>query len=107
MLKELLINSTVAASLELLTQTNAPTLNTPQGSISVAALLRPTGRGMRDGELSKPDLVTYVVIFLVMFVLVVMIVLFINCQLKNSLFATMPYDRSLREARTSWKTARV
>ncbi|KAK6475869.1 small integral membrane protein 32-like [Huso huso] len=106
MLKELLINSTVAASLELLTQTNAPTLNTPQGSISVAALLRPTGRGMRDGELSKPDLVTYVVIFVVMFVLVVMIVLFINCQLKN-LFATMPYDRSLREARTSWKTARV
>ncbi|KAJ0002427.1 hypothetical protein NQD34_007576 [Periophthalmus magnuspinnatus] len=80
------------------------------GSVSVAALLRPTaargssgGGGMREGELHKPDLVTYIVMCLLLFLLVLLIVFFINCQLRNSFFASMPYDRSLREARTSYK----
>uniref|UniRef100_A0A3B3ZG82 Small integral membrane protein 32 n=1 Tax=Periophthalmus magnuspinnatus TaxID=409849 RepID=A0A3B3ZG82_9GOBI len=55
-------------------------------------------RGMREGELHKPDLVTYIVMCLLLFLLVLLIVFFINCQLRNSFFASMPYDRSLREA---------
>uniref|UniRef100_A0A8C1Z0R3 Small integral membrane protein 32 n=1 Tax=Cyprinus carpio TaxID=7962 RepID=A0A8C1Z0R3_CYPCA len=58
---------------------------------------------LRDGEPDKPDLATYVVMCLVLFLLVLLIVFFINCQLRNSFFASMPYDRSLREARSSYK----
>uniref|UniRef100_A0A3Q1BP85 Small integral membrane protein 32 n=2 Tax=Amphiprion TaxID=80969 RepID=A0A3Q1BP85_AMPOC len=89
--------------------THAPSsLNASHGgSVSVAALLRPTtGRGggvLREGELHKPDLITYIVMCLLLFLLVLLIVFFINCQLRNSFFASMPYDRSLREARTSYK----
>uniref|UniRef100_A0A3B3T699 Uncharacterized protein n=1 Tax=Paramormyrops kingsleyae TaxID=1676925 RepID=A0A3B3T699_9TELE len=68
----------------------------------VAALLKPTGRELREGELSKPDLATYIVIFLLLFLLVLLIVFYINCQLRGSFFASMPYDRSLREARSSY-----
>uniref|UniRef100_A0A672SMD9 Small integral membrane protein 32 n=1 Tax=Sinocyclocheilus grahami TaxID=75366 RepID=A0A672SMD9_SINGR len=73
--------------------------------IYVSALLKPTGRGsaLREGEPDKPDLATYVVMCLVLFLLVLLIVFFINCQLRNSFFASMPYDRSLREARSSYK----
>uniref|UniRef100_A0A8D0CQY9 Small integral membrane protein 32 n=1 Tax=Sander lucioperca TaxID=283035 RepID=A0A8D0CQY9_SANLU len=75
-------------------------------SPNVAALLRPiAGRGaggLREGELHKPDLITYIVMCLLLFLLVLLIVFFINCQLRNSFFASMPYDRSLREARTSY-----
>uniref|UniRef100_A0A3Q3K0S4 Small integral membrane protein 32 n=1 Tax=Monopterus albus TaxID=43700 RepID=A0A3Q3K0S4_MONAL len=89
--------------------THAPSsLNASHGgSVSVAALLRPTtgrgGGGLREGELHKPDLITYIVMCLLLFLLVLLIVFFINCQLRNSFFASMPYDRSLREARTSYK----
>uniref|UniRef100_A0A3Q4GLP0 Small integral membrane protein 32 n=1 Tax=Neolamprologus brichardi TaxID=32507 RepID=A0A3Q4GLP0_NEOBR len=69
--------------------------------------LQPTtgrgGGGLREGELHKPDLITYIVMCLLLFLLVLLIVFFINCQLRNSFFASMPYDRSLREARTSYK----
>uniref|UniRef100_A0A671U9I7 Small integral membrane protein 32 n=1 Tax=Sparus aurata TaxID=8175 RepID=A0A671U9I7_SPAAU len=72
--------------------------------IHVAALLRPTagrgGGGLREGELHKPDLITYIVMCLLLFLLVLLIVFFINCQLRNSFFASMPYDRSLREFMT-------
>ncbi|KAK7919030.1 hypothetical protein WMY93_010314 [Mugilogobius chulae] len=98
MLRQILLNSTDNPDFDL------------RGSVSVAALLRPTaargssgGGGMREGELHKPDLVTYIVMCLLLFLLVLLIVFFINCQLRNSFFASMPYDRSLREARTSYK----
>uniref|UniRef100_A0A3B5KY43 Small integral membrane protein 32 n=1 Tax=Xiphophorus couchianus TaxID=32473 RepID=A0A3B5KY43_9TELE len=95
----------------LCSTTHAPSsLNASNtGSVSVAALLRPTtgrgggGGGLRGGELHKPDLITYIVMCLLLFLLVLLIVFFINCQLRNSFFASMPYDRSLREARTSYK----
>ncbi|KAJ8405271.1 hypothetical protein AAFF_G00322620 [Aldrovandia affinis] len=103
MLRQIILNSTAASGLELVTPTHAPSLNISHGPASAAALLRPTGRGLREGELSKPDLVTYIVIFLLLFLLVLIIVFYINCQLKNSFFASMPYDRSLREARSSYK----
>ncbi|XP_030622748.1 small integral membrane protein 32 [Chanos chanos] len=113
MLRQMLLNSTAAGArgFHLMTQTHAPptTLEVSQGpSLSVSALLKPTGRGggsggLREGELSKPDLATYVVMCLVLFLLVLLIVFFINCQLRNSFFASMPYDRSLREARSSYK----
>ncbi|XP_061092619.1 small integral membrane protein 32-like [Anguilla rostrata] len=103
MLRQIILNSTAASGLELMTQTHTPSLNISHGPVSAAALLRPTGRGLREGELSKPDLVTYIVIFLLLFLLVLIIVFYINCQLKNSFFASMPYDRSLREARSSYK----
>ena len=106
MLRQILLNSTEAPDFDLMmTQTHAPaSLNASHGSVSVAALLRPTGRGgLREGELNKPDLATYLVICLLLFLLVLLIVFFINCQLRNSFFASMPYDRSLREARTSYK----
>uniref|UniRef100_A0A669DHY8 Small integral membrane protein 32 n=2 Tax=Oreochromis TaxID=8139 RepID=A0A669DHY8_ORENI len=83
------------------------TIDPPLFHGAVAALLRPTtGRGggeLREGELHKPDLITYIVMCLLLFLLVLLIVFFINCQLRNSFFASMPYDRSLREARTSYK----
>ena len=112
MLRQFLLNSTDAPDFNLVvmaqTSTHTPaSLNTSQdGSVSVAALLRPTagrGGGLREGEFNKPDLATYIVMCLVLFLLVLLIVFFINCQLRSSFFASMPYDRSLREARTSYK----
>ena len=113
MLRQILLNSTGSPDFNLVlmahTATNAPSsVNASHGgSVSVAALLRPTavrgGAGLREGELHKPDLITYIVMCLLLFLLVLLIVLFINCQLRNSFFASMPYDRSLREARTSYK----
>ncbi|XP_049330690.1 small integral membrane protein 32-like [Astyanax mexicanus] len=116
MLRQVLLNSTAAArGLDAMSHTHAPpplnvSLHAP---VSVSALLKPSGRGggaggggaggLREGEYSKPDLATYVVMCLVLFLLVLLIVLFINCQLRNSFFASMPYDRSLREARSSYK----
>uniref|UniRef100_A0A3Q3L6A2 Small integral membrane protein 32 n=1 Tax=Mastacembelus armatus TaxID=205130 RepID=A0A3Q3L6A2_9TELE len=86
--------------------TDPPLLHSAS-SAGVTALLRPTtgrgGGGLREGELHKPDLITYIVMCLLLFLLVLLIVFFINCQLRNSFFASMPYDRSLREARTSYK----
>ncbi|KAJ8015353.1 hypothetical protein DPEC_G00025250 [Dallia pectoralis] len=109
MLRQLLLNSTNAPDFDIgmAHHTHVPgSDNTSQGSVSIAALLRPTGSrgGLREsGEMNKPDLTTYLVICLVLFLLVLLIVFFINCQLRNSFFASMPYDRSLREARTSYK----
>ncbi|XP_078117555.1 small integral membrane protein 32 [Sander vitreus] len=113
MLRQILLNSTDTPDLDLVlmaqSSTHAPSsLNASHGgSVSVAALLRPiAGRGaggLREGELHKPDLITYIVMCLLLFLLVLLIVFFINCQLRNSFFASMPYDRSLREARTSYK----
>lgn len=112
MLRQILLNSTDAPDFDLVLMaqsaaaTHAPaSLNASNGgSVSVAALLRPTagraGAGLREGELHKPDLITYIVMCLLLFLLVLLIVFFINCQLRNSFFASMPYDRSLREART-------
>lgn len=113
MLRQILLNSTNTPDFNLMlmaqSSTHAPSsLNASHGgSVSVAALLRPTtgrgGGGLREGELHKPDLITYIVMCLLLFLLVLLIVFFINCQLRNSFFASMPYDRSLREARTSYK----
>ncbi|KAK5897071.1 hypothetical protein CesoFtcFv8_010166 [Champsocephalus esox] len=111
MLRQILLNSTHTSNFDLVlmaqSSTHAPSsLNASHGgSVGVAALLRPTvGRGgLREGELHKPDLITYIVMCLLLFLLVLLIVFFINCQLRNSFFASMPYDRSLREARTSYK----
>uniref|UniRef100_A0A8D3DLE4 Uncharacterized protein n=1 Tax=Scophthalmus maximus TaxID=52904 RepID=A0A8D3DLE4_SCOMX len=81
----------------------------PLGDIwSAGAHLKPSTRCLSgaeragDGEFHKPDLITYIVMCLLLFLLVLLIVFFINCQLRNSFFASMPYDRSLREARTSY-----
>lgn len=112
MLRQILLNSTDTPDFDLVlmaqSSTHAPaSLNASHGgSVSVAALLRPTtgrGGGLRDGEFHKPDLITYIVMCLLLFLMVLFIVFFINCQLRNSFFASMPYDRSLREARTSYK----
>ncbi|XP_076015727.1 uncharacterized protein smim32 [Genypterus blacodes] len=114
MLRQILLNSTDAPDFNLVLMAQSSThdpasLNASHGgSVSVAALLRPTtgrggGGGLREGELHKPDLVTYIIMCLLLFLLVLLIVFFINCQLRNSFFASMPYDRSLREARTSYK----
>ncbi|XP_040031242.2 small integral membrane protein 32 [Gasterosteus aculeatus] len=113
MLRQMLLNSTDTSDFHLAlvaqSSTHAPSsMNASHGgSVSVAALLRPTaGRGggeLREGELHKPDLTTYIVMCLLLFLLVLLIVFFINCQLRNSFFASMPYDRSLREARSSYK----
>ncbi|KAL4631165.1 hypothetical protein GN956_G15341 [Arapaima gigas] len=103
MLRQILLNSTADPSFDAMAQTHAPSLNISHGPVSVSAWLRPTGRGLREGELPKPDLATYVVIFLVLLLLVLFIVFYINCQLRGSFFASMPYDRSLRETRGSYK----
>ncbi|XP_051926681.1 small integral membrane protein 32-like [Hippocampus zosterae] len=112
MLRQVLLNSTSTPHLDLMLMGQSSTSATTSvngGLVSVAALLRPTsgrgggGGGLRDGELHKPDLLTYIVMCLLLFLLVLIIVFFINCQLRNSFFASMPYDRSLREARTSYK----
>uniref|UniRef100_A0A3P8V859 Small integral membrane protein 32 n=1 Tax=Cynoglossus semilaevis TaxID=244447 RepID=A0A3P8V859_CYNSE len=110
MLRLILLNSTDNPDFDLVLMAQSSTqdpssLNASHGSsVSVAALLRPTtrGGGLREGELHKPDLITYIVMCLLLFLLVLLIVFFINCQLRNSFFASMPYDRSLREARTSY-----
>uniref|UniRef100_A0A8C9QX82 Small integral membrane protein 32 n=1 Tax=Scleropages formosus TaxID=113540 RepID=A0A8C9QX82_SCLFO len=103
MLRQILLNSTAASGFDTMAQTHAPSLNISHGPVSVSAWLRPTGRGLREGELARPDLATYVVIFLVLLLLVLLIVFYINCQLRGSFFASMPYDRSLRETRGSYK----
>ncbi|KAM9496143.1 uncharacterized protein smim32 [Clarias gariepinus] len=110
MLRQMLLNSTAAAArdLDAISQTHAPApLDVSHAPVSVSALLKPAGRGGAGGgalrELNKPDLTTYVVMCIVLFLLVLLIVVFINCQLRNSFFASTPYDRSLREARTSYK----
>ncbi|XP_068449935.1 uncharacterized protein [Clinocottus analis] len=109
MLRQILFNSTDAPDFDLVLMAESThassSLNASHGgSVSVAALLRPTtgrgGGGLREGVLHKPDLITYIVMCLLLFLLVLLIVFFINCQLRNSFFASMPYDRSLREART-------
>ncbi|XP_077466162.1 small integral membrane protein 32 [Stigmatopora argus] len=110
MTRRVLLNSSTASHLDLLRMARS----SPSGGAtsvtlaSVATLLRPAaghggGGGFRDGELHKADLFTYVAMCLLLFVLVLIIVFFINCQLRNSFFASMPYDRSLREARTPCK----
>lgn len=113
MLRQIILNSTESPDFDLALMAQSAThspasLNASHGgSVSVTGLLRPTtgrgGGGLREGELHKPDLVTYIVMCLLLFLLVLLIVFFINCQLRNSFFASMPYDRSLREARTSYK----
>ncbi|KAJ3587663.1 hypothetical protein NHX12_011260 [Muraenolepis orangiensis] len=119
MLRQILLNSTAPADYHLAAMaqstTHSPNASHHDGPVqSVAALLiRPTAAGRGGGagglrvegggELHKPDLTTYIVMCLVLFLLVLLIVFFINCQLRNSFFASMPYDRSLREARTSYK----
>uniref|UniRef100_A0A452GWZ6 Small integral membrane protein 32 n=1 Tax=Gopherus agassizii TaxID=38772 RepID=A0A452GWZ6_9SAUR len=72
-----------------------------------SAFYMSTARVLKEGEINKPDLVTYIVLFFFLLLTVIIIVLFINCQLKNSFFATLPYDRSLRETRSTWRTQAV
>lgn len=102
-----LLNSTNATDPHLIIQTNTPYLGSTQRPISSSAFYMSTARVLKEGEINKPDLVTYIVLFFFLLLAVIIIVLFINCQLKNSFFATLPYDRSLREARSPWKTQAV
>ncbi|XP_062443741.1 small integral membrane protein 32 [Rhea pennata] len=102
-----LLNSTSATEAHLAIQTNTPYLGGTQRPASSSALYMSTARALKEGEINKPDLVTYIVLFFFLLLTVTLIVLFINCQLKNSFFATLPYDRSLREARSPWKTQTV
>ncbi|MEE6479266.1 hypothetical protein FKM82_012195 [Ascaphus truei] len=104
---ELLLNSTTATEAHLMIQTNTPYLSSTQRPISSSSFYMSTVRVLKEGEINKPDLVTYVVLFVLLFLSVAIIVLFINCQLRNSFFAALPYDRSLREARSHWKTQSV
>ncbi|XP_074146965.1 small integral membrane protein 32 [Sminthopsis crassicaudata] len=98
-----LFNSTSAAEVPLPLHTSTLYGSGTTKPVSSSALYVSTARGLKEGEISKPDLVTYLVLFFFLLLSVSIILLFINCQLKNS-FATLPYDRSLREARTPWKT---
>ncbi|KAM8798845.1 small integral membrane protein 32 [Eudromia elegans] len=102
-----LLNATSATEAHLLMQSNTPCLSSTPRPVSSSALYVSTARALKDGEINKPDLVTYIVLFFFLLLTVTLIVLFINCQLKNSFFATLPYDRSLREARSPWKTQTV
>ncbi|XP_029439793.1 small integral membrane protein 32 [Rhinatrema bivittatum] len=104
---ELLLNSSSATEAQLAIQTNTPCLSSTQRSVSSSALYLSTARVLKEGEINKPDLLTYLLLFVFLLLAVTIIVLFINCQLKNSLFASLPYDRSLREARSPWKTQSV
>ncbi|XP_030066980.1 small integral membrane protein 32 [Microcaecilia unicolor] len=104
---ELLLNSTSTTEAHLIIQTNTPYLSSTQRSVSSSAFYMSTARVLKDGEIHKPDLLTYILLFVFLLLTVTIIVLFINCQLKNSFFATLPYDRSLREARSPWKTQSV
>ncbi|XP_071900744.1 small integral membrane protein 32 isoform X1 [Anas platyrhynchos] len=102
-----LLNSTSATEAHLIIQTNTPYLSSTQRPVSSSALYMSTARVLKEGEINKPDLVTYIILFFFLLLTVTLIVLFINCQLKNSFFATLPYDRSLREARSPWRTQAV
>uniref|UniRef100_A0A3B4UJ72 Uncharacterized protein n=1 Tax=Seriola dumerili TaxID=41447 RepID=A0A3B4UJ72_SERDU len=88
--------------------THAPSsLNASHGgSVSVAALLRPTRGEVEAGSgrasCTKPDLITYIVMCLLLFCWCCSCVLH-QLPARNSFFASMPYDRSLREARSSYK----
>lgn len=102
-----LLNSTSATEAHLILQTNTPYLGSTQRPVSSSAFYMSTARVLKEGEINKPDLVTYIILFFFLLLTVTLIVLFINCQLKNSFFATLPYDRSLREARSPWRTQAV
>lgn len=102
-----LLNSTSATDPHLIIQTNTPYIGSTQRPVSSSAFYMSTARVLKEGEINKPDLVTYIVLFFFLLLAVTIIVLFINCQLKNSFFATLPYDRSLREARSPWKSQAV
>ncbi|CAI5766667.1 small integral membrane protein 32 [Podarcis muralis] len=101
------LNATSVTDPHLLMQTNTPYVGSTQRPVSSSALYMSTARALKEGEINKPDLVTYIVLFFFLLLAVTIIVLFINCQLKNSFFASLPYDRSLREARSPWKTQAV
>ncbi|OXB73461.1 UNVERIFIED_CONTAM: hypothetical protein H355_015565 [Colinus virginianus] len=102
-----LLNSTGATEAHLILQTNTPYLGSTQRPVSSSAFYMSTARVLKEGEINKPDLLTYIILFFFLLLTVTLIVLFINCQLKNSFFATLPYDRSLREARSPWRTQAV
>lgn len=102
-----LLNSTSATEAHLIIQTNTPYLSGTPRPVSSSAFYMSTARALKEGEINKPDLVTYIILFFFLLLTVTFIVLFINCQLKNSFFATLPYDRSLREARSPWRTQAV
>ncbi|XP_036607114.1 small integral membrane protein 32 [Trichosurus vulpecula] len=102
-----LFNSTSAAEVPLPVHTSTLYGSGTPKPVSSSALYVSTARALKEGEISKPDLLTYLALFFFLLLSVAIIVLFINCQLKNSFFATLPYDRSLREARTPWKTQAV
>ncbi|XP_048347682.1 small integral membrane protein 32 isoform X2 [Sphaerodactylus townsendi] len=102
-----LLNSTNVTDPHLSIQTNTPYIGSTQRPVSSSTFYMSTARVLKEDEINKPDLVTYIVLFFFLFLGVTVIVLFINCQLKNSFFATLPYDRSLREARSPWKTQAV
>ncbi|XP_063301334.1 small integral membrane protein 32 [Pelobates fuscus] len=104
---ELLLNSSNATEAQVMIQTNTHYLSSTQRPVSASVLYMSTAKVMKEGGMNKPDLLTYVVLFLLLFLTVAIIVLFINCQLRNSLFAGLPYDRSIREARSPWKTQSV
>ncbi|XP_072846227.2 small integral membrane protein 32 [Pogona vitticeps] len=101
------LNSTSVTDPHLIVQANTPYIGSTQRPISSSAFYMSTARVLKEGEINKPDLVTYIILFFFLLLAVTIIVLFINCQLKNSFFATLPYDRSLREARNPWKTQAV
>ncbi|KAE8614478.1 hypothetical protein XENTR_v10008182 [Xenopus tropicalis] len=104
---DLLLNSSSATEAELMIQTNTPYLTSTHRPVSSSALYLSTARVLKEGEINKPDLMTYIILFVLLFLTVALIVLFINCQLRNSFFAGLPYDRSLRESRSPWKTQSV
>ncbi|XP_069810510.1 small integral membrane protein 32 [Dendropsophus ebraccatus] len=104
---EMLLNSSSATEAQIMLQTNTPYLSSTQRPVSSSAFYMSTARVLKEGEINKPDLMTYMVLFVLLFLSVTLIVLFINCQLRNSFFAGLPYDRSLREARSPWKTQSV
>lgn len=104
---EMLLNSSSATEAQIMLQTNTPYLSSTQRPVSSSAFYMSTARVLKEGEINKPDLMTYIVLFVLLFLSVTLIVLFINCQLRNSFFAGLPYDRSLREARSPWKTQSV
>ncbi|XP_043925152.1 small integral membrane protein 32 [Protopterus annectens] len=101
-----IINSSTTEA-DLIIQTNTPPYTNTQRPVSSSAFFMSTARVFKEGELNKPDLTTYIIMFIILFLAVTIIVLFINCQLRNSFFASLPYDRSLREARSPWKTQAV
>ncbi|XP_044133726.1 small integral membrane protein 32 [Bufo gargarizans] len=104
---EMLLNSSSATEAQIMLQTDTPYLSSTQRPVSSSAFYMSTARVLKEGEINKPDLVTYIVLFVLLFLSVTLIVLFINCQLRNSFFVGLPYDRSLREARSPWKTQSV